>query len=231
MTSEQKTPAAPEGMRAVTKKSALPIWGAAAVWLIAALFLPMTSVGLILLYAAISAAVWLVLSKLIKPTVTYEPIPEEKKTTGNAELDAKVEEINESVRKIAAAAAAAGEDDPALATDLYSIANTATAIRDDIIEDPKDLPRCRRLLNYYLPTTVKLTETYDRLRRLPADGANISETKENVRAAIGTIDVTMKKFLDSLFDNEALDVATDIDVLDAMLTRDGLTGGMTETQS
>ena len=228
MTSEQKTPAAPEGMRAVTKKSALPIWGAAAVWLIAALFLPMTSVGLILLYAAISAAVWLVLSKLIKPTVTYEPIPEEKKTTGNAELDAKVEEINESVRKIAAAAAAAGEDDPALATDLYSIANTATAIRDDIIEDPKDLPRCRRLLNYYLPTTVKLTETYDRLRRLPADGASNTTTLQWLFDTPQSIETFR---FDSLFDNEALDVATDIDVLDAMLTRDGLTGGMTETQS
>ena len=222
--------AAKEGMRAVTKPSALPLWGAAAVWLIAALFLPMASVGALLLYAAISVGVYFLIKKVAKPTVTYEPIPEVKTTTGNAELDAKVEEMNRSTEKLAAAAAAIAGSDADVATTLYGIVNTVTAIRDDIISDPSDLPRVKRLLNYYLPTTEKLADTYARLSRVAVDGGNVAETKENVRTSLGVIDETMKKTLDGLFENEALDVATDIEVLDAMLTRDGLTGGMPQQQ-
>ena len=217
---------APEGMRAVTKKSAVPIWGAAAVWLLAALFLPMTSLGLILLYAALSVGVFLVLSKVVKPTVTYEPIPEEKPTTGNAELDAKIGEINRSTEKLSGFAAAVSARDAETATTLYSIISTVTAIRDDIIADPDDLVRVKRLLNYYLPTTEKLAETYARISPVAVEGGNIAETKANIRTSLGIIDETMKKYLDGLFENEALDVATDIEVLDAMLTRDGLSGGM-----
>lgn len=222
--------AAPEGMRAVTKPSALPLWGAAAVWLLAALFLPMTSLGLILLYAAISVGVYFLVKKVAKPIITYEPIPEVKQTTGNAELDAKVEEINRSAGKLSSAAAAISARDAETATTLYSIVNTVTAIRDDIIADPNDLVRVKRLLNYYLPTTEKLADTYVRISPVAVDGGNIAETKTNIRTSLGVIDETMKKYLDGLFENEALDVQTDIEVLDAMLTRDGLSGGLTQQQ-
>ena len=80
---EAKTP--PAGMRAVTKKSALPIYAIGAVWLIWALLFPLYSMTHYLLCAAISLLAYAVLSKIIPDAVTYEKIPVQ--ATGYASAD------------------------------------------------------------------------------------------------------------------------------------------------
>ena len=71
--SNPQTP--PAGMRAVTKKSALPIYAAGVVWLVWALLFPLYSVTQFALCLVLSLAVFFLLKKCIPPTVTYEKIP------------------------------------------------------------------------------------------------------------------------------------------------------------
>ena len=66
------------GLKAVRKKTAWPIWGAAAVWLLALTILPMYKILHVIIYAVLSAAVWIVLDKLIPGYTVYVPEKLEK---------------------------------------------------------------------------------------------------------------------------------------------------------
>ena len=218
---EKSTKAPPAGRKyiEVPVKSALPIWAAVAVWLFAALFLPMYNILGILLVAALSVAAALAVSKIIpKETKTVE-VPF---ASGNLELDGMVAEINRVVDKLNTAKGDIAKADFTTASVIDSIADTAERIRDNIAQDPKDLVSLRRFFNYYLPTTVKLTEKYSFMLSQGADSANAAETKSSIKPALEQIDRAFKKQLDALYADDALDISTDVTVLEAMLKRDNL---------
>ncbi len=100
--------------------------------------------------------------------------------------------------------------------------NISDKIIKNAIDDPKDIPAIRKFLNYYLPTTIKLLNAYDRMYAQGVDGVNISGTMSRIEDMLDTIVVAYNKQLDSLFADEALDIETDIQVLDGMLRREGL---------
>ena len=86
-------------------------------------------------------------------------------------------------------------------------------------------------MDYYLPTTLKLLNAYDRMDSTGVVGENISGTKEKVEDILGTIVTAFEKQLDGLFGADALDISTDISVLEAMLAREGLAGEKMEAQT
>ncbi len=98
-------------------------------------------------------------------------------------------------------------------------------IVQDAIQDPADVPQIRKFLNYYLPTTIKLLNAYDRMSDLGIEGENLSKSMSSIECMLDTAIEAYKKQLDSLFANQALDIETDISVMNRMLAREGLTGG------
>ena len=87
---------------------------------------------------------------------------------------------------------------------------------------PEKLPQIRKFMDYYLPTTLKLLNAYDRMGAQGVSGGNISATMERVENIMGTIVTAFEKQLDALFGAEALDISTDITVLENMMAREGL---------
>jgi len=210
------------GLKAIRKKTAWPIWGAAAVWLLALTILPMHKISHMIIYAVLSAAVGMILDRVIPTYTVYVPEKMEKSKTGNAELDKRVDEINTALKDLSASAATVSRTAPSAATTLYSIISTVTAIRDNLIEDPSDLPSARRFLNYYLSTTVKLAHKYASLSVHGVAGENIRNTLATLEDSFVMIDSSLKKLLDAMFANDMLDISTDIEALNAMLSRDGI---------
>lgn len=203
----------------VPVKSALPIWSAAAVWVLAALFVPMYNVMHILGVALVSLGVALLVKKLLpKETKTVE-VPF---ASGNLELDSMVGEINKAVDSLEASRKLILAHDPETADVISSISATAGKIRDAIAQDPKDLISLRRFFNYYLPTTLKLTEKYSFVLGQGVESANATETKESIKPALKQINNAFEKQLDALYADDALDISTDVTVLEAMLKRDNL---------
>ena len=88
-----------------------------------------------------------------------------------------------------------------------------------------------KLMNYYLPTTLKLLNAYDRMDGAGVSGENITGTKEKVENIMGTIVTAFEKQLDALFGADAMDISTDISVLETMLSREGLAGEKMEAQT
>jgi 5-bromo-4-chloroindolyl phosphate hydrolysis protein len=95
-------------------------------------------------------------------------------------------------------------------------------IIDYVEEHPEKLRQVRRLLSYYLPTTIKLLNAYREFDRQPVQGDNILTAKREIKEALDTINHAFENLLDSLFENAALDVSADISVLRAILEQDGL---------
>ena len=96
-------------------------------------------------------------------------------------------------------------------------------IFDRVEQDPEAVDDIRRMMEYYLPTTIKLLEAYKELDAQPVDGENIRSSKVEIEATLDTLSSAFEKLLDDLFQDTAWDVSTDISVLRTMLAQDGLT--------
>lgn len=116
-------------------------------------------------------------------------------------------------------------DDPEIKKKINELMRVSDKIVQDAIHDPADVPQIRKFLDYYLPTTIKLLNAYDRMDSQGIQGENIDKTKGNIVEMLDTAIEAFKKQLDSLFANQALDIETDIDVMNTMLKREGLAGG------
>lgn len=95
-------------------------------------------------------------------------------------------------------------------------------IFDRVEQNPDSVSDIRKLMEYYLPTTVKLLEAYAQMDAQPADGENIQTAKREIEATLDTLNVAFEKLLDSLFQEAAWDVSSDISVLNTMLAQEGL---------
>lgn len=90
---------------------------------------------------------------------------------------------------------------------------------------PENLPEIRKLLDYYLPTIVKMLVAYEEFETQPLQGENIVKAKEEIENSLDIINEAFEKIFDNLFDDTAMDISADISVLHTMLANEGLTGG------
>ena len=90
--------------------------------------------------------------------------------------------------------------------------------------DPDKLPRMRKFMDYYLPTSLKLLQAYAELDSQGVEGENITESKRRIEQTMDTLVHAFETQLDQLFAADAMDISADIDVMQNMLRADGLTG-------
>lgn len=113
--------------------------------------------------------------------------------------------------------------DEEISRTLDRIEHVVSAILDAAAENPELIDDLDRLLDYYLPTTVKLLETYRELDSQPIQSDNIVDSKREIEKALDSLSVAFEKLLDSLFRDVATDVSSDITVLRTVLAQEGLT--------
>ena len=209
------------------KRSVAPIYLAGAVWLIFALFFSLHQVWDYLLCGAVSIGV-LIAGRAVFPDKTYEvpdpkpKEPEKPKTTGNPEIDALVKERDRAVSEMRRPNDAI--EDAKLSRQIDHLEAVTRKIIDLVVAEPKKLPQIRKFMSYYLPTTLKILNSYDRMGSAGVDGENISTTKQKIEAMMDTIVTAYDKQLDALYGEEALDISTDITVMEQMLQQEGLSG-------
>ena len=112
--------------------------------------------------------------------------------------------------------------DPATANEARQISEISKHILDHVREHPDKLPQIRKFLDYYLPTTVKLLQSYTGYDQGGYTGSNAQAIRKNITGILKTIHSAFLNLLDSLFQEEALDISTDITVLKGLLDQEGL---------
>ena len=206
-------------MKKIVHKSAAPIYAAAVVWVLYALLLPLYKPGHFIMAAAASVVVFLIARIFCKDVV--EEVEEKPQPTGNPELDKMISDGELAIREMKRLNDSI--KDETISSQIDRLEEVSNKIFDCVKADPKKLPQIRKFMNYYLPTTLKLLNAYDRMSSQGVEGQNISGTMEKVEGMMSTIVRAFEKQLDSLFGDQALDISTDITVLENMMAREGLT--------
>ena len=201
------------------KRSPVPVYGAAAVWLIWGLFLPLYTLLHFLLAAAVSVAVFLVVKRVCPNRTILLPEPE---PTGNPEIDALVAERDRALAEMRRLNDAI--EDPTISAQIDHLEEITQKIIAHVVENPQKLHQIRRFMNYYLPTTLKLLNAYDRMDEAGVAGTNIDGTMGRIETIMDAIVTAFDRQLDALFGDVALDISTDITVMEQMLAREGLSG-------
>lgn len=88
---------------------------------------------------------------------------------------------------------------------------------------PEIVPDLEKLMDYYLPMTVKLLNAYADMDAQPVQGETIQSSKREIEATLDTLNLAFEKLLDSVFMDTAMDVSSDISVLNTLLAQEGLT--------
>ena len=145
-----------------------------------------------------------------------------KEPAGDSRVQKVMEEGNAYLEQIRACnRAIPGEE---ISGKISRMETLVQKIFDRVGEDPDSLDDISKLMEYYLPTTVKLLEAYRQLDSQPIQGENIMSSKREIEKTLGTLNAAFEKLLDSLFEDVAWDVSSDISVLNTMLSQEGLAG-------
>ncbi len=112
--------------------------------------------------------------------------------------------------------------DQVISAQIDEIESISNQIFRIVIEQPEKADQIRRFMDYYLPTTLKMLSAYRRMEENNADGEQAVKAQEKIRQSLDTVITAFGKQLSQMFEEEALDIATDIDVMETMLRQDGL---------
>jgi len=206
-------------MKKIVRKSAIPLYAVAITWLLYGLLFPLYRLPHFLLAIAATAVVGVVARCFCRDVV--EEVPEEPKTTGNAELDKRLSEGEKAIAEMKQLDIDIADE--AISAQIVRLQILAQRIFDHVEANPEKLGDIRRFMNYYLPTTLKVLRAYDVLEEQEVEGENITSTMNRVETMMSTIIRAFEKQLDNLFSSEALDISTDMVVMEQMLAREGIT--------
>lgn len=220
-------------MESTTRKPVAPFYAVAALWLAYALVLPLYEPLHFALLGAASVAVFAVTAALCRGAAISPAKAETKKAepaaTGNADLDKMLKD-----GRLALAEMKRLDDniaDVGISADIVRLEQVSGNIFEAVRQDPTKLAQIRKFMDYYLPTTLKLLNSYDRMSAAGVSGENIDTTLVKVEGMMRNIVAAFEKQLDSLYGAEALDISTDITVLETMMAREGLTGDQLKAET
>lgn len=205
-------------MKELKKPSVIPVYGFAAVWALWCLLFPMYRLWHILLCAGFSVLAYLLLRKIFPGTVE---LIEEPVTTGDDNIDALLADGKTAVSKLTDLSEQIRE--PATAQKVRQIRDLTQKIYDDVRKDPTDFKPARRFLDYYRPTTEKLLSRYVELQSNTLRSANITSAKTRIEGMLDSIITAYQKELDSLYENDLVDITADIQVMEQKMAAEGLT--------
>lgn len=150
-----------------------------------------------------------------EPQPEPEPEPEPKKTaepTPEDDILREIRLINDLI------------PDPVISAKIDRIEEITHKILQYQKTHPQRTEQLRTFLNYYLPTTLKILRSYARLEAQGVEGENITAAKERIEGMMDQVVEGFEKQLDKLFSSDAMDIAADVQVLENMLKKDGLSG-------
>ena len=148
-----------------------------------------------------------------EPEPEPEPEPEKKEeTTPDDDILREIRLINDLI------------PDPVISAKIDRIEEITQKILQYQKTHPQRTEQLRTFLNYYLPTTLKILRSYARLEAQGVEGENITAAKARIEGMMDQVVEGFEKQLDKLFSSDAMDIAADVQVLENMLKKDGLSG-------
>ena len=196
----------------------LPIYLAALVWPVGALLLPAYRLSNLLIIAGLSLAAYGLGTKFCPTRVIRKQVPY---ATGSEDVDAMLSGISANLDKIHAL-----NDpipDPELSAAMTRMEKAGRSIAAAVEQAPDKARSIDRFARYYLPEVIKLMTTYANMEKNGVKGGNADQILTELRRNAATTAKAFENQLDALYSAEAMDISTDIEVLDGILKSQNLT--------
>jgi len=204
----------------IRQKSPVPVYGAAAAWVLYCVLFPLYKSWHFIALACTAALAYAALSAIFPGKTKVIEAEAEPARTGDDRADALLAEGEGAVAELRRLRDAV--PDAAVRGKVDEIVFVVDRIFKNLLDNPGNFNQIKRFAGFFLPATIKLLHTYDTFGQSGARGENISGTMGRIDAALDTILASYRKFFDSLFENQAIDIETDIRVLENMLRKEGL---------
>ena len=153
-----------------------------------------------------------------KPDI--DPDIKKRPRTGDKAIDTLLDEEEKAISEMRRLDKAI--EDEKVSAQIVHLEDVTTKIVNFIVENPQKKSQVRKFFNYYLPTTLKLLNAYDRMDETGISGMNIDGTKGKVEEMMDTSLAAFDKQLDALYADDALDISAEIKVMEGMLAQEGL---------
>jgi len=141
-------------------------------------------------------------------------------TTGAPEADGVFEQGKAALKAMAEAYSRVRE--PEVRDRINELMIVTDMILCDAREDEADIKKIKKFFNLNMPSVLKLLDTYCRIDMVGEGYENHTRTRNNIVDMLDTSIDAFKKMLDSLFADQALDIETEIDVMNKLYERQGL---------
>ena len=196
----------------------LPIYLAALVWPVGALLLPAYRLSNLLIIAGLSLAAYGLGTKFCPTRVIRKQVPY---ATGSEDVDTMLSGISANLDKLHALNDAI--PDPELSAAMTRLEKAGRSIAAAVEQAPDTARSIDRFARYYLPEVIKLMTTYANMEKNGVKGGNADQILTELRRNAATTAKAFENQLDALYSAEAMDISTDIEVLDGILKSQNLT--------
>ena len=196
----------------------LPIYLAALVWPVGALLLPAYRLSNLLIIAGLSLAAYGMGTKFCPTRVIRKQVPY---ATGSEDVDTMLSGISANLDKLHALNDAI--PDPELSAAMTRMEKAGRSIAAAVEQAPDKARSIDRFARYYLPEVIKLMTTYANMEKNGVKGGNADQILTELRRNAATTAKAFENQLDALYSAEAMDISTDIEVLDGILKSQNLT--------
>ena len=196
----------------------LPVYLAALVWPVMALLTPIYKLPFLALTAVLCAAVYLVSQKFCPTRVVRTLVPY---ATGSEDVDCMLEGIAadlDTLHKLNV-----DIPDPPLSAAMDRMETAGRSIVQAVEKTPDKARQVDRFARYYLPEVNKIVAAYVQMEKGGVKGDNANQILSEVRRNADTMATAFENQLDALYSAEAMDISTDIEVLDSILKSQNLT--------
>ena len=204
-------------LQQIRKKPVLPLWLAALAWPVGALLLPVYTLWGLAATAVLSLVVYLAASRLCPVRIVTREVPY---ATGSEDVDAMLSGIEANLNALHALNDAI--PDPQLSAQMDRMEKAGRGILQAVEASPDKAEQVSRFARYYLPEVVKIMAAYARMEQNGIRGDNAEQIQSEVRANAATMATAFENQLDGLYSAEAMDISTDIQVLDTILKSQNL---------
>ncbi len=146
-----------------------------------------------------------------------KPVPKMEPSNSVTSLEKQAKEYLQYIKN-------ANDDIPSeeLSADINEIEKLTAEIFDYAIQNKNDKRTLRRFFSYYMPTTLKLLNTYVELEKIPIQTQQIIDSKNEIAAMLKKIKTAFAALYEDIMQAKAMDISTEISAMEKVMGSEGL---------
>ncbi len=200
----------------VAAPSLIPYYSAGIFCLVYALLFPLYVWWHFLILAVLCTALFFLSRRFCKPRYITVRVPK-KQPTEDEKWQQGAQEYLGRLRQADIAI-----EDEEVSSKIRRVELLSEEIFEIVAQRPEKRPQVRRFMSYYLPTLLKLLDSYDEMESVAHGGKNVNASREKINSLLDTAVKAFTKLSDELYEADSLDISSDITVFKSLLKQEGL---------